>query len=176
MNEWIKKNNEKVIYGLAILAVILLIALFSTRSSLSQETARLNSANTELAAVSAAKDKELDEAKEKIGELETGFEESKAEAEKLAAEVAALTAANGELTEKAATLDAELENAKSEIDRLDFVALLRANNVENLTSEVTVLRRVESESEEEIVKLRGELEVADANIKQLEETIKSLSD
>ena len=176
MHEWIKKNNEKVIYGLAILVVILLIWGFSTQSGLSQEVARLGSANSTLAAESAAKDNEIGEAKEKIDELSQDSEASKAEAEKLAAEMAALSAANGELSEKAASLESELSEAKLEIERLDFAALLRKNSVDNLTNEVTVLKGVETESGEIIAKLRGEADAAEARIKQLEETVKSLSE
>ena len=174
MNEWIKKNNEKVIYGLAILVVILLIWGFSTQSSLSQEVARLNNANSALAAESAAKDNEIGEAKENIDELSQSYEESKAEAEKLTAEVAALSAANGELSEKVSSLDAALLDAKAEADRLDFAALLRKNNVDNLTKEVAVLKDVEAESEGIIAKLSGEIEAANAKIKELEETVQSL--
>ena len=175
MNEWIKKNNEKVIYGLAILVVILLLWVFSTRSTLAQETARLNSANSTLTAQSAAKDTEIGAANEQIEELTQIYEESQEEVEALTAEIARLTAANGELSEKITELDESLLDARIEIDRLDFVALLRGNNVENLRSEVAILKQSEAESADVIAGLQGEMEAAGAVIRQLEETVDSLS-
>ena len=200
MHEWIKKNNEKVIYGLALLVVLLLIWGFSTlnaRIKLTQETEQLNNDKTALSLDAAAKDQMLRDANSRIDDLSKSNDESLAEVGKLTAEIAALTAANGELTEKAASLEAELAEAKVEIDRLDFAGLLRQNNVDGLTNEVTVLKDVEIESEEVILflrnevavlkqaeadsaeaiaGLRGEIEAAEAKIKQLEETLESLGD
>ena len=175
MNEWIRKNNEKVIYGLAALVVILLIWVFSTRSTLSQETARLNSANSTLTTQSAAKDREIGAANEKIEELTQSYEESQAEVESLTAEIAQLTAANGELSGKITELDESLLDARVEFDRLDFIALMRRNSAESLRSEVAVLKQAEAESGEVIARLRGEMAEADARIAQLEETVNSLS-
>ena len=167
MNEWMKKNNVKVIYGLAIIVVILLIWVFSASSTSSREIARLGNANSALAAESAAKDNEIGEAKEKIDELTRDVDASKAEAAKLTEEVAKLTADSGELSEKAAALDASLSDAKVELDRLDFIALLREINVENLSNEVGVLRRVEVELKAEAAKLADEITKLSADNSEL---------
>lgn len=190
MNEWIEKNNQKVIYGLAIIVVILLIAFFSTRSNFTQEVAKLGKTNSDLTAESEAKNKEIGEAKDQIDELTRNLEEAKGkideltrnsgeakdQAEKLTVEIAQMTASNGELSGKATSLEASLLDAKVELDRLDMVALLRKTNIENLKNEVTVLKRAETESGEVIAELRREAEAANTRIGQLEKMVESLSD
>ena len=174
MNEWIKKNQEKVIYGLAILAVILLIAMFSTKSSMSEEIDRLSKANSALESDSAAKDKTIGEEREKLEELTGNLDSAKTEAAKLSSEVAGLTAANAEFSDKIKSLEESLSEARIEIDRLEFVALLRQKNADNLKNEVDVLKRAEAGLEETITALRREAESADARVKELEDTVKSL--
>jgi len=157
MNEWIKKNNAKVIYGLAVLVVILLIWVFSARSTSSREIARLGNANSALATESAAKDKEIGEAKDKIDELTRDFDASVAEVVRFTDEIAKLTADNSELSGNVTALDASLSDTKVELDRFEFVALLREKSLEDLRNEVAVLRRVEVESKEEAEKLTAEI-------------------
>ena len=174
MNEWIKKNQEKVIYGLAILAVVLLVAILSTRSSMTQEIDRLSQANAALEADSAARDKILGEEREKLEELTRNLEATKAEAAKLSSEAEHMTAANEELSGKVKSLEVSLSDARVELDRLDFVALLRKKNAENLKNEVDLLKRAETGWEEVMAKLRSEADLAAARVKELEDTVKSL--
>jgi chromosome segregation ATPase len=174
MNGWIKKNHEKVIYGLAILAVILLIAIFSTRNSLSQEIDRLSKANTQLTADSEARDKTIDEEREKLEELTRSLEAAKAEASKLSSEIEAHTVTKAELSDKIKSLESSLSDARVEIDRLDFVALLRKKNADNLSSQVDGLNRVKTEGDKVIAEMKREAESAAARVKELEETVKSL--
>ena len=189
MNEWIKKNNEKVIYALAIIVIVLLISLYSTRSKWTQEVAAMGKTHSDLTAASTAKDTEIGDAKEKIDELTKSIDASKAETEKLTTEKAQLTTSNGELSDKVKSLEASLIDARVEIDRLGMVALLRKtnvenlknnaenlkNNVENLKNEVGALKRTEAESGEVIAELRRGAEAADTMINQLKEKVESLS-
>ena len=121
VHEWIKKNNEKVIYGLAILVVILLIwgfSTLSTRISLTQEIEQLNSDKAALSMDTVTKNKIISDANEMIDELSQRYEAAKTDAEKLTAEIAQLNAANGELSEKVTTLDASLSDGRNEVVRL----------------------------------------------------------
>jgi predicted nucleic acid-binding Zn-ribbon protein len=86
-----------------------------------------------------------------------------------------LTAANSELSANAESLNVSLSDAKDEIDRLDFVALLRKRTVDNLRGEVAGLKQAGAASDTFIARLHSEADAAGARIKQLEETIKNLS-
>ena len=174
MNEWIKKNQEKVIYGLAIIAVILLIAIFTARSSMMQEIDRLSTANTTLEADSAAMDKTIGEERKKLEELTGNLDASKAEAAKLSSDIERVTADNAELSGKIKSLEASLSDAGVEIDRLDFVALLRKKNADNLKNEVAVLLREKAGLEDVMAELRREAELTGVRVKELEDTVKSL--
>ncbi|MCL2684068.1 MAG: hypothetical protein FWE55_02385, partial [Synergistaceae bacterium] len=150
MHEWIKKNHVKVVYGLALLSLILLVALYSTHDTSSKEITRLQRINAGLDADSAAKDKVIEDDRNRYDELSQNLEASKAETAKLNEEIKQLGTANGELAGNVKSLEASLADAKFEIDRIDFVALLRKNNVEKLRNEVALLKRAESDAKFEI--------------------------
>ena len=174
MLEWIKKNQEKVMYGLAILVIILLIAIVSTRSSASREIGLLKGSISALEANLAARDKTIDEEREKYDELTQSYDASKEEAAKQAEEITKLTAANSELSDQVDSLDASLADARVEIDRLDFVGLLREKNIENLTNEVAVLRRVEAEAKAEAAKQAEEISKLKDDSRKLSLDMRSL--
>ena len=175
MNEWMKKNQDKVMYGLAILAVILLLVMFSSRSNMSGEIDRLSTANSALEADLETKGRALGIERGKIEEVTRDLDAAKSGAAKLTSDLEKLTADNAELSGRNKSLEASLAEAKDEIDRLDFVALLRKKNVENLRNQTAGLKRAETESAAVIAALRRGAEAADARISKLEEAIDNLS-
>ncbi|MDR3076270.1 MAG: hypothetical protein LBU26_03125, partial [Synergistaceae bacterium] len=160
MKDWLEQNREKVMYGLVIIVLLLMIAIFSTRDTMSKRISGLNEEKWALEEAAAAKDKELAELRAKEGESKT--------------EIAKLGAANGEMAGRITSLDLAMSDARLETGRLDLIVSLRQKTVENLRNEIGGLKRSEAESGERISRLLEENAAAEAKIARLNETLISL--
>jgi uncharacterized coiled-coil protein SlyX len=113
MKEWLEKNREKIDYGLVILILILLVAIFFTRDTSSKEIARLNKANSVLETTASMNE-------EKITEL---------------------TSANNELKSRITSLDKTLAKSNKEMNQLNDSISIRRKAMENMRNKIAELRR-----------------------------------
>ncbi|MDR1509122.1 MAG: hypothetical protein LBS53_05750 [Synergistaceae bacterium] len=165
MKEWLEHNHEKIIYGLAAIAALLLIVLFSVRNSMSGDIARLSEANNALEAAAAKNAEELEERGSEIENLKRDLDGSKAEINRLAAE-------NGEMTSQIASLDASLGGERKKAARLADAAAIRREVMENMRNDIAELRRAKRDAEERNKELELEKSSSDAKIRKFGESLK----
>ena len=153
MLEWLEKNYKAAVGGLVIVVLLLAAAFALSRSSASKEIAGLNEAKASLEATVASHEKELDETRGRLAELEKSVGASK--------------------SEKAALSDA-LASADKKIVSLQDSVDIRRKAMANMREDIAELKGEVRESLEEIEAFNKAETFQEAALDSLEKELEEL--
>jgi hypothetical protein len=158
--EWLEKNYKTAVGGLAVVVLLLAAAFASSRSTASREIAGLNEARTSL-------EKELEEARGRVAELEKSGNTSNTE-------ITALTESNEKLVERVASLSEDLTSADKKIASLRDSVDIRRKAMANMRADIAELKEEARESAKETAALNEAKTSLEKELEEARERIEAL--